>query len=206
MTAGRRLAGGALILATICQTVVACGDDDGDAVAGDAVADAAARKYCADHGGEAQTARSFWNTNADRESWLALAPTVELCRFESGPSDADDTTRIYVDLQTLASTEPTLAGVAYLSKVPPTLPDQPSANPATVNCDALGGSADFGPGVSGGGWVTDDRPDEVVDLCVFADRSFVDEFGLLYYATGTVRGADLASVMAYQPRRLPAIF
>lgn len=203
---------GALLVAALLLTAAACGDDrDGSdasdsSSAGTTDGVAAARRSCTDHGGDALVARPYWNTNADRELWLELAPTVELCRFESGDPDADETTRIYVDLDTLTSPEPTLAGVAYLSKVPPTLPDQPSANPASVNCTALGGSAQFGGGVSGGGWVTEDRPDEVVDLCVFADRSFIDEFGIFYYAGDVVRGIDLADVMTYQPDRLPRIF
>jgi hypothetical protein len=46
-----------------------------------------------------------------------------------------------------------------------------------------------------------------VSLCVFPDRSFIDEFGIFYYADGAVRGADLSKVMRYQPgSKLPAIF
>ena len=86
------------------------------------------------------------------------------------------------------------------------LPEEPSANPATFNCAALGGSAEFGSNVGGGGWVTDDRPTEVVDLCVFPDLSFIDEFGIFYYSDGTVRGIDLATVMRYDAEPLPGIF
>ena len=151
-------------------------------------------------------ARPQWNTNSDPDNWLELAGTVELCRFEDGEPGADETTRIYVDLVTLYAEAPTLAGVAYLSRVPVTLPDTPSANPARANCAALGGSAQFGGEMSSGGWVTSDRPTEVVDLCVFPDLSFIDEFGIFYYADGTVRGADLATVMRYDGDPLPAIF
>ena len=143
-----------------------------------------------------------WNTNSDPENWLELGGAVELCRFENS---ADDT-RIYVDLVTLYSEQPTLAGVAYLSQVPLSLPRQPSSNPATFNCAALGGSAQWGSGVSGGGWVTSDRPTEVVDLCVFPDLSFIDEFGIFYYADGTVRGKDLSTVMRYDADPLPGVF
>ena len=180
----------------------ACGDDPSDLPGGDAETLEAARQHCTDSGGDALAARPEWNTNSDPENWLELGGAVELCRFENG---ADDT-RIYVDLVTLYSEQPTLAGVAYLSQVPPSLPRQPSSNPATFNCAALGGSAQWGSGVSGGGWVTSDRPTEVVDLCVFPDLSFIDEFGIFYYADGTVRGKDLSTVMRYDADPLPGVF
>jgi putative hemolysin len=200
-----------LVLLVIGGTALAaCGSDDGGSASNttDASADAsAARAYCTESGGEVQTAHPFWNTNGDRDAWLTLAGTVELCRFTSKDEDPDQQTRIYVDLDTLYSEEPTLAGVAYLSKVGPSLPKQPSANPASYNCSALGGSSQFGGGVSGGGWTTDDAPAEVVSLCVFPDRSFIDEFGIFYFADGAVRGADLSKLMRYQPgAKLPAIF
>ena len=35
----------------------------------------------------------------------------------------------------------------------------------------------------------------------------IDEFGIMYYAAGTVRGADLAPLFRYQPgNKLPAMF
>ncbi len=82
----------------------------------------------------------------------------------------------------------------------------PSANPATVNCAALDGSSQFGLAGSSGGWVTDDRPDEVFNLCAFPDLSFIDEFGIFYYAGGVVRGQDLSKVMRYHPAVLPNFF
>jgi hypothetical protein len=43
--------------------------------------------------------------------------------------------------------------------------------------------------------------------CLFADGSAIDEFGIFYYASGTVRGADLAPLFRYQPNgKLPAMF
>lgn len=193
------------VVAIAVSSVAACSDDSPNAAADELDA---ARAHCTDAGGQALVAQPIWNTNAGEEAWLPLGGEVELCRFESGEPGALETTRIYVDLVTLYSEEPTLAGVAYLSRVPPTLPESPSANPARTNCAALGGTAQFGSGdgVAGGGWVTSDRPTEIVDLCVFPDLSFIDEFGILYYADGTVRGQDLADVMRYQPDRLPAIF
>lgn len=40
---------------------------------------------------------------------------------------------------------------------------------------------------------------DTVELCVFADRSAIDHFGIFYASDGTNRGVDLASVMRYQP-------
>jgi hypothetical protein len=93
-----------------------------------------------------------WNTNADPSAWLQLAGRMTFCEFESG--EGDSTTRIAVDLVTLYSEQPTLAAIAYLSKIPPALPEVPS-----------------------------------------------------HYATGVVRGADLAPILRYQPGdKLPAMY
>ena len=54
---------------------------------------------------------------------------------------------------------------------------------------------------------TDDPVDVVVALCVFADLSFIDEWGLAYHSNGDIRGADLATVMKYQPGAdVPPVF
>ncbi len=89
------------------------------------------------------------------------------------------------------------------------MPPKPGANPAEYHCrEGLGGTATFGDGAAGGGWVDASQPVFVViDLCVFEDMSAIDAFGLLYHADGTIRGADLATKMRYQPGdKLPAIF
>lgn len=129
-----------------------------------------------------------------------------MCRFQA---DDEAHSRIYVDLTTLSSPVPTLAALAYLSKVPmPT--SSGGANPATGYCSKeLGGSSTFGAvGASGGGWVAKADPDDiVVALCVFPDLSFIDEWGLAYHSDGSIRGTDLATVMAYQPDgQLPPVF
>jgi len=143
-----------------------------------------------------QTRTADWGTNGDQQSWVALGGSTDMCRFKA---DDEGGSRIYVDLTTLYSTEPTLAGLAYLAKVP-MAPSTGGANPATGYCSDLGGSSAFGAGgASGGGWVaTDDPVDTVVSLCVFADLSFIDEWGLAYHSNGDIRGADLESVMKYQ--------
>jgi putative hemolysin len=128
-----------------------------------------------------------------------------MCRFQA---DDEAKSRIYVDLTTLSSTEPTLAGLAYLSKVP--MPASTGGgNPATAYCSTeLNASSSFGGGAAGGGWVNTTDPDDVVvSLCVFPDGSFVDEWGLAYHSAGDVRGKDLAAVMKYQPSgALPPVF
>lgn len=168
---------------------------------------ASAERYCTEQDGVVVHRTAAWNTNADPSTWLPLAGAIDLCEFESGNGDA--TTRISVDLVTLSSEQPTLAAIAYLSKVPPTLPTNPGANPAGYDCSAgLGGTSAFGNTAAGGGWVDFDEPVfKVMNLCVFADMSAIDEFGILYYSQGTVRGADLATKMRYRPNgKLPAIF
>ena len=173
-----------------------------------AIDTAAAEKYCTDQGGMLVDRVATWNANADPSAWLELAGRMRLCEFEMGEGDA--TTRISVDLVTLYSEEPTLAGLAYLSKVPPTFPKQSSANPAAYNCmQGLAGTSQFGnTPASGGGWVDEAQPVFVVmSLCMFADGSAIDEWGITYYANGDVRGADLATKMRYKPTDpLPAVF
>jgi hypothetical protein len=170
--------------------------------------ESAAEQYCTDQGGLLVPRRAAWNTNSDESQWLYLAGEMTFCEFES-TDDEGNTTRISVDLVTLYSEEPTLAAIAYLSKVPPVMPEQPSANPATYDCtNGLDGTSQYGNTAAGGGWVAPSEPVFVVmSECVFADMSAIDEWGLTYYADGTVRGADLATKMRYQPGdKLPAIY
>jgi hypothetical protein len=168
--------------------------------------DTAAQQYCTDQGGRPVTRAATFNTNGDPTAWVPLAGVMTFCEFETGTGD--QTSRISVDLTTLSSTQPTLASVAYLSKVPPK-PGPPGGNPAVAYCnDTLGGSSTFGPGASGGGWLNNDEPVfKVMDECVFADMSAIDAFGLLYHSQGTIRGADLATRFRYQPdNQLPAVY
>ena len=138
---------------------------------------------------------------------MQAAGRQTFCEFETG--EGDDATRISVDLTTLSSTEPTLASIAYLSTVRTTSPPVVGQNPAQWSCanDFLG-SAAFGNTAAGGGWVDATQPVfAIMDHCVFADGSSIDAFGLWYHANGTIRGADLAPLFAYQPGdRLPALY
>jgi len=151
-----------------------------------------------------QTRAAYWGTNGDQADWLPLAGSTTMCRFQA---DDEAKSRIYVDLTTLSGQQPTLAGLAYLAKLP--MPSVTGgANPATLYCKDLGGSSTFGSaGAAGGGWVAKADPDDiVVALCVFPDLSFIDAWGLAYHSDGTIRGTDLATVMAYQPESVPPVF
>ena len=178
----------------------------GSATAGGA--SPAAEAWCTEHAGHLVDRVATWNTNGDPKTWLELAGLMRLCEFEMTAGDAP--TRISVDLATLSSEEPTLAGLAYLSKVRTTQPPNPGQNPATWSCATdLGGASSFGNAAAGsGGWVDAKQPIFVVmNLCVFADGSAIDAFGLWFHANGFVRGADLAPLMRYQPGdRLPGVF
>jgi hypothetical protein len=168
---------------------------------------AAAEQYCTAQGGMLVDRIATWNTNADPSQWVELAGRQTFCEFEM--TEDGNTTRISVDLTTLYSEQPTLAGLAYLAKLAPPLTKN-GANPAQANCnDNLNGTSDFGTApAAGGGWV--DQAQEtfvVMNMCMFADGSAIDEWGITYYADGTVRGADLATRMRYQPGgNVPAIF
>jgi hypothetical protein len=179
----------------------------GSPAASAAIDIAAARSYCTEKGGMLVDRVATWNTNADPPAWLQLAGRMTFCEFESG--DGDQTTRIAVDLVTLYSEQPTLAAIAYLSKIPPAVPETPSENPGAYNCNTgLGGAGTFGNTATAGGWVDTAQPIfAVMNMCFVADGSAIDEFGIFYYATGAVRGADLAPILRYQPGdELPAMY
>ena len=62
-----------------------------------------------------QSRSAYYGTNGDQANWLALGETTTMCRFQAND---EAKSRIYVDLTTLSSPEPTLAALAYLAKVP----------------------------------------------------------------------------------------
>jgi hypothetical protein len=202
-------------MAVAASTVTGCGigatgsagASGAAAGAGAGTGDGASRAYCNGKGGMLVDRVATWNTNADPAAQLPLAGHQTFCEFESG--HGDQTTRISVDLVTLSSAQPTIAAVAYLSKIGPVVPPDPSRNPAIYNCNTgLGGAAAFGNTASGGGWLDARQPVfKVMIMCVFADGSAIDAFGIFYYANGTVRGGDLAPLFRYQPNgKLPAMF
>ena len=198
-----------LAIGIVLLTIAGC-DDDSDSgptttpgtVASEQFDMEAARAYCDDEGGDVEVRQAYWGTNLERSSWVALAETIELCRFE-----AEDGSRIYLDLETLYADQPTLAAAAYLAKIP--LPTQTGgANPAAIDCaTTLQGTASWGTASAGGGWVHDgDQELPVVDLCLFSDRSGIDQWGIAYYSEGIVRGKDLAEVFRFDVADVPPFF
>jgi hypothetical protein len=154
-----------------------------------------------------QTRTAYWHVEDVRSTWLALASSTTMCRFQA---DDDTKSRIYVDLTTLSATQPTLAALAYLSKVSAPIRSTRVIDIAPGYCTQdLGGSSSIGVGgPSHGGWVADDDPDDgAIALCVFADLSFIDQQGLADHSASVVRGTDLATAMRYQPgSQLPPVF
>jgi putative hemolysin len=163
----------------------------------------AAREYCVSVGGSVQQRQAMWGTNNDPSAWVDLGRSIELCRFQA---DDEAQSRIYVDLLTLWSVEPSLAAGAYVAKVPMDT-EGVTGNPATAYCADLQASAQFGFGASSGGWVAEDDPDDpVVAMCVFPDGSMIDEWGLAYMSDGTVRGADLSTLFRSASHPYPPLF
>ena len=70
-----------------------------------------------------------------------------IMRIASGGDCASDCSRIHLFVDTLYSTQPTLAALAYYAQVPL---GQCGGNPASCYCTLLGGSDQFG-GTSGAG-------------------------------------------------------
>lgn len=164
-----------------------------------------AEAYCGQHGGNVVELKPSLFPDTDQQ--VELAGTFKVCQFIS--DEDGNPAQIVVDLETLYSEKPTLAGLAYLSKVPSSSSGTAGANPAPSYCqDDLGGTEAFGTSAAGS-WVGGLDPGmeagaseplgDTISLCVFADRSAIDEFGLFYASQGVVRGKDLATVMRYQP-------
>jgi putative hemolysin len=162
-----------------------------------------AAKYCKSKGGKVETRRPAYGTN-DPSTQVVLTGTRSFCRFTAND---EAQSRIYVDLQTLYSTKPTLAAAAYLTK-PPVGDVPPSVNPASIYCSKLGGSDSFGGvNAAGGGWVIGgNSPDPVLQACVFPDLSIIDSWGLTYNANGDIRGIDLRTVLRWTPQNVPIQF
>ncbi len=164
----------------------------------------AAAAHCRQTGGTVQLRQPTFNTNNDESTWLPLGEPIEVCRYQTG--EGQDSTRIFADLATVYSTNPTVAALAYLAKKP--LPSQSTdANPASIGCLALGGTDEFGTSLNGGGLVAkSDETDPVFSPCMFADGSFIEEWGIAYYSQNIVRGKDLKTVFRFDLNKLPQVF
>jgi putative hemolysin len=189
------LAGAALLLGLAglapAAALAQADDPEGPEVLGAAL-------YCAQSGGNVRRRYPAYGTN--NATPVRLAGERRFCEFQ-----APDDSRIAVALDTLYAAEPSLAALAYLT--PPALGNvPPGVNPSSVYCTQLGGTDEFGGrSAAGGGWVLQAPAApaaagaDVIAMCVFPDLSSIDSWGLTYHADGTVRGADLAPILRYQP-------
>jgi putative hemolysin len=170
----------------------------------------AAEKYCTDKGGNVVELKPTLQPDTDAK--VELAGTIHVCQFIK--EEGDNVTQVVVDLETLHSEKPTLAGFAYTAKVPSSNSGTAGSNPAASYCpDDLGGTESFGT-ASSGSWVGaldpgmeagDAEPlSDTITLCVFADRSAIDDWALLYHSEGTVRGENLEKVMRYPYKDAPS--
>lgn len=152
-----------------------------------------AAAYCVKSGGVVQVRYPVYGTNGPPSSWLVMAGPRRFCQFT-----AKDSSQINILLQTLYTTQPTLAALAYYNK-PPENPPGPG-NPASYYCSQLGGSDQFGgQSAAGGGWVPKGSTSDVLEACIFPDMSSIDSWGLTYNTNGIIRGIDLTTVMRYHP-------
>jgi putative hemolysin len=159
-----------------------------------------AAAYCTAKGGSIESGQPTYGTNNDAAQWVPLGYPITLCKFK-----ATDGSRIYLDLATLYSPQPTLAALAYLSKTK--VPANAKGNPADALCTALGGAGNYGAGANGGGLaMADNTDDPVIAVCTFADQSFIDQWGIAYYSNGTIRGADLSALFRFDAAKAPSVF
>ena len=164
-----------------------------------------AEQYCTEKGGNVVELKPYLQPDSDAK--VELAGSMNVCQFIS--QDGDSPTQLVVDLLTLHAENPTLAGLAYLAKVPSSNAGAAGSNPASSYCPVdLAGTEAFGT-TSSGAWVGALDPGmeagdaetlgNTINLCVFADRSAIDDFSIFYHSDGTIRGIDLTTVMRYQP-------
>ena len=143
--------------------------------------------YCTTTGGEVETRTPVYGTNGPIQDWLPLAGTQGFCQYTL----ASDGSRIHVSLETLDTTMPTLAALAYYAET--AWNGQGEGNPASLYCTQLGGSDLFG----GINWVVFNTTDIVLEACIFPDHSTIDSWGLFYHSANIIRGIDLSTVLKY---------
>ena len=150
----------------------------------------AAGAYCKQTGGEVEHRRPVYGSNSS--NLLFLAGEQSFCQYTS----KKDGSRIHILLETLYTTKPSLAALAYINK--PTV-GSCNGNPASCYCTLLGGSDSFGGiNAAGGGWVQKSDPvDTSLEACIFPDMSSIDSWGLTYHSIGDIRGADLDGLLRY---------
>jgi putative hemolysin len=150
--------------------------------------DTAAGAYCESTGGKVENRVPEYGTNGSQP--LVLSGHHKFCVYSSHGA------HIHLFLDTLYTTLPSLAALAYYAQVQP---GQCNGNPASCYCTLLGGSDQFG-GTSGNGgaWVSEGKIDTDLEACIFPDLSTIDSWGLLYHSQGIIRGIDLSTVLRYQ--------
>jgi putative hemolysin len=154
-----------------------------------------AEDYCVKKGGEVDVREPYFNTNDDPQNWFRLSGDREFCKFTL----KKDGSRIFVELSTLYTEQPTLAALAYYAEVP--YNENCNGNPASCYCSQIGGTDLFGGiNANGGGWVKKSDPiDPVLEACIFPDMSTIDSWGLTYHQFGgIIRGKDLSKVLRYK--------
>ena len=164
-------------------------------------------RYCVEKGGTVVHRTPALGTN-NPDSMLVLGGRADFCEFTGGEGADPPTSRISIDIGSLAASEPTLAVLAYLTR--PAMPDGPNdgSNPATFYCSHLGGQELGAATISSGGWITDTRGNDldVLEACTFADGSIIDSWGITYHSDGTIRGANLTPLFGYQNANPPIVF
>jgi putative hemolysin len=149
-----------------------------------------AKAYCTSTGGLVELRTAVFGTNNPQQDWLWLTGVESFCQYTL----AADGSRIHLSLQTLYSSKPTLAALAYYAQVPP---NGGNGNPASFYCTQLGGAEIGATDLSGGGWVNLASIDQALEACIFPDNSTIDSWGLFYHSASIVRGIDLSTVLKY---------
>jgi putative hemolysin len=147
--------------------------------------------YCTQTGGLVEARWPVYGTNNPPQDWLRLSGDEAFCQYTL----AADGSRIHLSLNTLFTTEPSLAALAYYAEVP--WNGQGEGNPASYYCTQLGGAEIGATSASGGGWVSTGGIDQVLEACIFPDNSTIDSWGLFYHSDNIIRGIDLSTVLKY---------
>lgn len=154
-----------------------------------ATAQAADNGHCAATGGALTKVHPFGNMNANAPDWVAYGGSAQACTY----TDASGAS-ITAWASTLTSKRPTMAALAYYAKTP--WNGLGNGNPAALYCIQIGGTQVIGAIGSGSGWATEAGGTRR-SMCMFADMSAIDDWGLLYNANGIIRGKDLATVFKF---------
>jgi hypothetical protein len=185
------------IVAIATVALVGCGGTNASAPTSAAITAAqtahaadAAGAYCVQTGGEVVLRHPVYGSNSS--NLLFLGGERRFCQY----TRKKDGSRIHILLETLYTTKPSLAALAYVLK--PAV-GSCNGNPASCYCSLLGGSDQFG-GTSGagGGWYNKESVDQTLEACIFPDMSSIDSWGLTYHAEGIIRGINLQKVMRYK--------